>query len=141
MLVDTLFGTKLGMTRVYNDVGAAIPVTAIQVGPCVVVQRKTTETDGYTAVQLGYRDKKEKASNRPELGHFKKGGVTPKRLVQEIRVNEASLAELKEGAAIQLKDVFKVGDIVDVSGTSKGHGFSGVIKRHNFRGPASITAT
>ncbi|MBQ6687053.1 MAG: 50S ribosomal protein L3 [Bacilli bacterium] len=127
-----ILGRKVGMTQVFTKEGKLIPVTVVEVEPNVVMQVKTLETDGYSAVQLGVFDKKEKNSSKPAVGHAKKANTTPKRFLKEIRDVDASynLGD-KIGA-----DVFEVGDIVDVTGTSKGKGFEGTIKRHNqSRGP------
>jgi len=127
-----ILGRKVGMTQVFTKDGKLVPVTVVEVEPNVVMQVKTVETDGYSAIQLGVFDKKEKNSSKPAVGHAKKAGTTPKRFLKEIRDVDASynLGD-KIGA-----DVFEVGDIVDVTGTSKGKGFEGTIKRHNqSRGP------
>ena len=127
-----ILGRKVGMTQVFSKDGKLIPVTVVEVEPNVVMQVKTVETDGYSAIQLGVFDKKEKNSSKPSVGHAKKANTTPKRFLKEIRDVDASynLGD-KIGA-----DVFEVGDIVDVTGTSKGKGFEGTIKRHNqSRGP------
>jgi large subunit ribosomal protein L3 len=128
-----ILGTKLGMTQVFDEVGRAIPVTVIQAGPCTVTQIKTKQTDGYTAVQVGYSDVKPKALNKPELGHLAKSGATPVRHLHEYRLADTSSFELGQ----QIKaDLFAPGQIVDVIGTSIGKGFAGFQKRHNFkRGP------
>ena len=128
-----LIGKKVGMTQIFDEAGKVIPVTVIEAGPCVVAQIKTKETDGYDAVQLAFGDKKEKNSNKPELGHFKKANTTPKRFLKEIRGVDVSNYQL--GMEIKA-DIFENGEMVDVTGTSKGKGFQGVIKRHNqTRGP------
>lgn len=133
MMKKAIVATKLGMTQIFDENGKFIPVTVLQAGPCTVIQVKTLESDGYEAVQLGYLEKKERRANKPEKGHFDKAGVTPKRHVKEFRLDNA--AEYEVGAEIKA-DVFVAGDRIDVSGTSKGKGFQGVIKRHNHaRGP------
>jgi large subunit ribosomal protein L3 len=121
------------MTQVFDEVGRAIPVTVIQAGPCTVTQIKTKQTDGYTAIQVGYGDVKPKALNKPELGHLDKSGATPVRHLHEYRLADTSSFELGQ----QIKaDLFAPGQIVDVIGTSIGKGFAGFQKRHNFkRGP------
>ena len=124
--MKTLLGTKVGMTQILGEDGVAIPVTLIKAGPVTVTQVKTVETDGYTAVQLGYGDGKNLSN--AVAGHVKKAGVTPKTL-KEVRVDE--LGELKVGDAVDVA-VFEVGDNVDVTGVSKGKGFAGTIKRHNY---------
>lgn len=126
-----LIGKKLGMTRLFTEDGRWIDVTVLEAGPCTVVQRKTKETDGYDAVQLGYDDVNEKRCNKPLRGHYKKAGIAPKRTLRELRVGENS--ELGQGDEVKA-DIFTAGDRVDVSGKSKGKGFAGVIKRHGFSG-------
>ena len=126
-----LIGKKLGMTRVFAEDGRWIPVTVVEAGPCAVVQRKTTEKDGYEAVQLGYGNRPERRCTKPELGHFEKAGVGPQQVVREFRV-DASVA-LKPGDQV-LADVFSAGERIDVVGVSKGKGFQGVQKRHGFKG-------
>lgn len=121
-----ILGKKLGMTQVFTPEGLVIPVTVIQAGPCTVLQKKDAENDGYEAIQIGFEDKKEKNANKPELGHAKKAGATPKRYVKEIR----GMSEYEVGQEIKA-DLFAAGEFVDVTGTSKGKGFQGVIKRHN----------
>ncbi|HEY9694528.1 MAG TPA: 50S ribosomal protein L3 [Oculatellaceae cyanobacterium] len=130
-----ILGTKLGMTQVFDEAGRAIPVTVVQAGPCTVTQVKTKQTDGYTAIQLGYKQVREKTLNKPELGHLAKSGAAPLRHLQEYRLDDASNFQLGQ----ELKaDLFTNGEIVDVIGTSIGRGFAGYQKRHNFkRGPMS----
>ena len=130
-MITALLGKKLGMTRVFTEDGRWIDVTVLEAGPCTVVQRKTKDNDGYDAVQLGFGDIKESRCNKPMTGHFSKAGVSPKRTLRELRIEEGS--ELKAGDEIKA-DIFQSGDRVDVSGTSKGKGFAGVIKRHGFSG-------
>lgn len=128
-----ILGKKLGMTQVFTPDGLVIPVTVIEAGPCTVLQKKDVENDGYEAIQIGFADKKEKNANKPELGHAKKAGTTPKRYVKEIR--NVQISEYEVGQEIKV-DLFAEGEFVDVTGTSKGKGFQGVIKRHNqSRGP------
>ncbi|NDW08329.1 50S ribosomal protein L3 [Dysgonomonas sp. 520] len=129
-----LLGKKIGMTSVFSAEGKNIPCTVIEVGPCVVTQVKTTETDGYEAIQLGYEDKKDKHTTKPEAGHFKKAGVTPKRHLAEFKGFEG----YKTGDVITV-DMFKEDTFVDVIGTSKGKGFQGVVKRHGFGGVGQAT--
>ncbi|MBN8560793.1 MULTISPECIES: 50S ribosomal protein L3 [Leptolyngbya] len=130
-----IVGTKLGMTQVFDEQRRAIPVTIIQAGPCPVTQVKTKETDGYSAIQIGYGECTEKALNKPALGHLKKSESPPLRHLMEYRVDNAGDYTLGQ----QLKaDLFEAGQIVDVVGTSIGRGFAGYQKRHNFaRGPMS----
>ena len=128
-----IIGRKVGMTQIFDENGVAIPVTVIEAGPCTVVQVKTTETDGYDAVQLGYGEVKEHKVNKPEKGHFTKGNVNPTKHLREFRVDNAS--EVKVGDEIKV-DIFAEGDTVDIQGKTKGKGFQGVIKRHGqSRGP------
>ena len=126
-----LLGTKLGMTQLWDDENRIVPVTVIQAGPCVVTQVRTPETDGYSAVQLGFGAVKAKKVTKPEAGHFAKAGVTPRRHLVELRTSDAS--EYTLGQEISA-DVFADADIVDVTGTSKGKGTAGVMKRHGFGG-------
>ena len=123
-----ILGRKLGMTQVFTEDGALIPVTVVEVEPNTVLQVKTKETDGYEALQLGYAEKKEAKATKPELGHAKKAGVSPKTFVREIRADELMNSEV--GSQIKV-DIFSAGDIVDVTGISKGKGYTGVIKRFN----------
>jgi len=125
-----ILGKKLGMTQIFDDAGNAVPVTVIQAGPCVVTQIKTKETDGYTAVQIGFDEVKEKALTRPELGHLAKSNSAPLRHLKEYRVDSVDGYEL--GQAITA-ETFEAGQLVDVSGNSIGRGFAGYQKRHNFR--------
>ena len=132
-----ILGRKLGMTQVWNADGQLVPVTVIDVAQNVVLQQKTVETDGYVATQLGFEDKREKLSNKPELGHVAKANTAPKRFIKEIRFNETlnELAGLAVGSVVS-GDMFKAGELIDVTGTSKGKGYAGAIKRHNqSRGP------
>ena len=123
-----IIGKKIGMTQIFDENGNVIPVTIIEAGPCVVAQKKTVETDGYASVQLGFEDIAEKKLNKAEKGHFKKAGVSMKRHLKEFRLDNA--AAMNVGDVISA-DTFVAGDRVDVTGTSKGHGYSGVIKRWN----------
>lgn len=132
-MLQGLIGRKRGMTQVFSATGEVIPVTILEAGPCWVVQKKTRERDGYTAVQLGFGEKKTKRTTKPLLGHFQRHGVTPKRWLREFRVDEQTLAELHEGQQVGV-DVFQGLRYVDVTGTSKGRGFAGVMKRHGFAG-------
>ena len=129
-----LIGKKIGMTRVFNADGKNISCTVLEVEPSIVTQVKTEETDGYSAVQLGYGDKKDKRSNKAALGHFKKANTSAKKKVIEFKGFDDS----KLGDSITV-DIFKVGEFVDVVGTSKGKGFQGVVKRHNFGGVGQAT--
>lgn len=130
-----ILGKKIGMTQIFTETGTLIPVTVIEVTPNVVLQKKTIETDGYVAVQLGYADKKENLATKPELGHVKKASTAPKRFVKEIAGEEMLAFEVGQ----EVKgNIFNVGELVDVTGTSKGKGYQGVIKRWNYHlGPAA----
>ena len=125
-----ILGQKVGMTRVYDDAGTITPVTVILAEPNAVLQVKTADNDGYSAAQVGVFDQKEHRVSKPELGHFKKAGITPKRFVREFEINGE---EVKQGDNLTV-DRFKVGQYVDVIGVSKGKGFQGPMKKHNFSG-------
>lgn len=132
--MNGLIGKKLGMTQVFDEVlGRQVPVTAIELGPCAVVQRKTAEADGYDAVQIGFADQKEHRVRKPRAGHFKKAGVAPKRHLREFRL-EAGDDELSVGDALTAAVVFEGVSHVDIIGTTKGRGFQGVVKRYNMGG-------
>ena len=133
-MLKAIIGKKVGMTQIFDENGKVVPVTVIEAGPCVVVQKKTIENDGYDAVQLGFKDVKERKLSKPQLGHTKKAGVSAKRYLKEFRLEDISA--LSVGDEIKA-DVFAEGDKVDITGISRGKGFSGVIKRHG----ASRTAT
>ncbi len=122
--------TKVGMTQIFNEDGVLTPVTVLQAGPCVVTQVKTEENDGYSAVQVGFVDKKEKGINKPQKGHFDKAGVAPKRFVREFRFENAE--EYTVGQEIKA-DIFAAGDKIDATATSKGKGYAGGIKRHGLK--------
>ncbi len=122
-----IIGKKVGMTQIFDESGKVIPVTVIEAGPCVVTQKKTVETDGYTAVQLGFEDIKEHKLSKPEAGHLKKAGVATMRHLKEFRLEGA--ADMNVGDTIKA-DTFAAGDKIDVTGISKGHGYQGVVKRH-----------
>ena len=130
-MVDTIMGRKLGMTQVFNDRGEVVPVSVIEAGPCIVTQLKSVETDGYVAVQVGFGEIRARLVNKPETGHFQKAGVDPTRYIREIRTDDTS--DDKLGDAIKV-DIFQPGMRVKVSGTSKGKGFAGVVKRFHFHG-------
>ena len=130
-MVDTILGRKIGMTQVFNDRGEIVPVSVIEAGPCIVTQLKSVETDGYVAVQVGFGEIRARLVNKPETGHFNKAGVDPKRHVREIRTEDTS--DVKLGDAIKC-DIFQPGMRVKVTGTSKGKGFAGVVKRFHFHG-------
>jgi large subunit ribosomal protein L3 len=128
-----LLGKKIGMTRVFDDRGVVVPVTAIEVGPCVVTQLRTQETDGYTGVQVGFDDAKPRTTPKPIIGHDAKAGTAPKRRHVEFRVSEKQLGEYELGQTITVGALANFA-FVDVAGISKGKGFQGVMKRHNFAG-------
>ncbi len=127
-----LIGKKIGMTQFYNTEGNVIPVTVIQTGPCVVVQKKENAKDGYNAIQVGFGSKKNQRVNKPEQGHMAKAGKGAFEVLKEFRLDDVS--QFQVGQEIKAADLFKTGDRIDVSGTSKGHGFAGVIKRWSFGG-------
>jgi large subunit ribosomal protein L3 len=127
-----MLGKKVGMTRVYSEVGAAIAVTAIETGPCIVLQKKSVEKEGYNAIQVGFGSKRDSRLSKPMAGHVKAAGKGGFYHIKEFRVSDLENYEL--GQEIQVADLFKVGDLVDVSGLSKGRGFQGVVKRHGFKG-------
>jgi len=130
-MVDQLLGKKLGMTRIFTEDGRSVTVTLLEAGPCTVVQRKTQSNDGYEAVQVGFGAVKKTSINKPTAGHFNKAGIEARRVLREFRVDGES--ELKIGDELKA-ELFSVGDYVDITGTSKGKGFAGVIKRHGFKG-------
>ena len=130
-MVDTILGRKIGMTQVFDDRGEVVPVSVIEAGPCIVTQLKSVESDGYVAVQVGFGDIRPRLVNKPETGHFKKSGLEPMRYVREIRTDDTSDYQL--GDTIKC-DIFQPGVRVKVSGTSKGKGFQGVVKRFHFHG-------
>ena len=123
-----IIGRKVGMTQIFDEAGKVIPVTVIEAGPCVVVQKKVAEKDGYDAVQLGFVDLPDRKANKPQIGHFKKAGLSVKKYVKEFKL--ANAAELNVGDEIKA-DTFAEGDRVDVTGISKGKGYAGVVKRWN----------
>ncbi len=124
----TMIGKKIGMTQIFDETGKVIPVTVIETGPCVVVQKKTVENDGYASVQLGYGDVKLNRVNKPMQGHFQKADVACKKTLKEFRLDDCDAVNVGD---VLKADIFTVGDAVDVSGTSKGKGFQGTIKRNN----------
>jgi large subunit ribosomal protein L3 len=135
MAVTGIIGKKLGMTQVYSPDGKAIPVTVVQAGPCVVVQRKTKEKDGYSAVQLGLvEQKKVKNVTKPMQGHFKKAGVPPCTILREVKLGDGEEAAVGDKVSVEM---FAAGDAIQLTGQSKGKGFQGVMKRHHFRGGAA----
>ena len=126
-MTKAILATKVGMTQIFNEDGVLTPVTVLQAGPCAVTQVKTVENDGYSAVQVGFVDKREKLVTKPMKGHFEKAGVAPKRFVQEFKLDNAEGYTLGQEITV---DVFVAGDKIDVTATSKGKGFAGAIKRH-----------
>ncbi len=130
-MVREIIGKKLGMTRLFSQEGNIVTVTVIEAGPCPIIQKKTREKDGYQALQVGFLPKKPKRVNRPLMGHVKKSGRGPFYILKELRVDEIDPYELGHEVTV---DIFQPGDLVDVTGMSKGKGFSGVMKRHGFRG-------
>ena len=129
-----LLGRKLGMTQVFAADGERIPVTVIQTGPCVVVGKRTTDKNGYSALQIGFEERPARLVNRPANGFFKKAGVKPQKFVREMRLPDAEVGRFEVGQEIKPSEVFQAGIPVDVMGTSKGKGFQGVIKRHHMSG-------
>jgi large subunit ribosomal protein L3 len=129
-----LLGTKLGMTQVWDENNKLVPVTVVEITPNVVTQLRTQEVDGYSAVQIAYGQIDPRKSNKPATGHFDKAGVTPRRHLTEVRTADAADYSLGQEIAV---DIFSAGQLVDVVGTSKGKGFAGVMKRHNFKGVSS----
>jgi len=136
--IKGVLGEKLGMTQVFDEAGRIVPVTVVQAGPCVVTQVRTPDVDGYSAVQLAYGGIDPRKVNKPEAGHFRKAGVPPRRYLIEVRTADASEYTLGQEVTV---DVFAAGQQVDVVGTSKGKGFAGVMKRHNFKGLSSSHGT
>jgi len=132
-----LIGKKVGMTSIYDANGKNIPCTVIEAGPCVVTQIRSKEKEGYDAIQLAFEDKKEKHTTKAELGHFKKAGITPKKVLAEFTRFEAG--HQKQFGDILKVDIFEEGEFIDVVGTSKGKGFQGVVKRHHFHGVGEAT--
>jgi len=128
-----ILGKKVGMTQVFSERGEAIPVTVIEAGPCFVAQIKTVEQDGYAAVQLGFEETKPKRLTQPQLKHLQKSNLPALRHLRELRIADDELVSLEEGQKLTV-DIFEEGEMVDVTGTSKGRGFAGVVKRYGFRG-------
>lgn len=129
--IKGILGTKLGMTQVFDEDNRVVPVTVVEAGPCVVTQIRTEEKDGYSAIQIAYGDIDPRKVNKPQSGHFAKAGVTPRRYVTEIRMDDVSNYEVGQDVTVEL-----FGDVkfVDVTGTTRGHGFAGAMKRHGFAG-------
>jgi len=129
-----LLGKKIGMTQVFGPDGERVPVTAIATGPCVVIAKRTPEKDDYSAIQLGFEEKKPQRTNRPLTAYFAKANVKPQQVVKEIRLSEADVAKYEVGQVLRAADVFQKGVAIDVVGRSKGKGFQGVLKRHHLGG-------
>ena len=129
--IKGILGTKLGMTQIFDDENRVVPVTVVEAGPCVVTQVRTKETDGYEAVQIAFGEIDPRKVNKPAAGHFKKAGVTPRRHVTEIRVEDASAYEVGQDVTVEIFNDVK---FVDVTGITKGHGYAGAMKRHGFAG-------
>jgi large subunit ribosomal protein L3 len=128
-----ILGKKVGMTQIFDDRGEVIPVTVIEAGPCYVAQIKSTDRDGYSAIQLGFAEVKTQRLNKPQLQHLRKSELPPLRFLRELRMPEDDTARFEEGQKVTV-DLFEAGEYVDVTGTSKGRGFAGVVKRHGFSG-------
>ena len=124
-----IMGIKVGMTQIFDEGGKAVPVTVVEAGPCTVLQKKNNDTDGYEAIQVGFYNLKENKANQPLKGHFKKANVKPLRFIREFRMDNVNNYEVGQDITV---DLFQADDIVDVVGTSKGKGFAGGVKRHNF---------
>ena len=129
--IKGILGTKLGMTQVFDEENRVVPVTVVEAGPCVVTQIRTKETDGYDAIQIAFGEIDPRKANKPAAGHFKKAGVTPRRHVAEIRMDDTSAYEVGQEVKV---DIFEGVTFVDVTGTTKGHGYAGAMKRHGFAG-------
>jgi large subunit ribosomal protein L3 len=134
MMTVCILGKKLGMTQVYDEKGNSIPVTVVEAGPCPIVQRKTQDRDGYVAVQMGFQAQREKRVNRPRKGHFDAAGVAPTRILREFRLDEDQDGEKFQVGEVISAETFLQGDVVNVTGTSKGKGFQGGVKRHGWSG-------
>jgi large subunit ribosomal protein L3 len=132
-MIQGLIGRKVGMTQIFLQDGTLASVTLIETGPCFVVQKRTLEKDGYEAIQIGFERVKPQRVTKPRLGHFKKAGIPPVGVLKEFRIFKGAVDDYKPGDIVKA-DIFKEGDIVDVTGKSKGKGFAGVMKRHGFKG-------
>jgi len=128
-----LIGKKLGMSQIFEEKGNVIPVTVVKAGPCYITQIKTKETDGYTSIQIGYEEVKENKLNKPKLGHLKKNNLLPLKILKEFKLKEDEVKQFSIGQKIDVS-IFKEGEYIDVTGTSIGKGFQGVVKRHGFHG-------
>jgi len=129
-----ILGKKVGMTRFFTETGETIPVTVIEAGPCPIVQVKTKENDGYEAIQIGFGQKKENRTNKPSRGHFKKANIQPVKVMREIRTDGLNVSELGQQITV---DLFKPGELVDITGISKGKGYAGVMKKWHFKGSSA----
>jgi len=138
---EGLFGTKLGMTQVFAEDGECIPVTVVRLGPCYVLGVKDSENDGYEAVQLGFEPRKAQKSNKPELGNFQKAGKGTFQYVNEVRCQVSALGWTELGKELKVQDIFKDGELVDVTGVSIGRGFSGVVRRYKVKGQPATRGT
>jgi large subunit ribosomal protein L3 len=132
-MIEGLIGRKIGMTELFLDDGTVVVATVIKAGPCFVVQKRTTEKDGYEAIQLGFEEVKPQRITKPLLGHLRKAGVPPLRFLREFEVLGGNIDDYKPGDIVKV-DIFKEGDVIDITGRSKGKGFAGVMKRHGFAG-------
>ncbi|HJL19760.1 MAG TPA: 50S ribosomal protein L3 [Sandaracinaceae bacterium LLY-WYZ-13_1] len=133
-----LIGKKLGNTQLFNEDGDVVRVTVVRVGPCTVLGKRTMDQDGYSALILGFEEKREKLVNKPEKGFFDKAGVAPQKVVRELRMPQDAIADLEVGQQLKPSEVFSEGQFVDVSGRSKGRGYTGVMKRWNFAGAGTV---
>jgi large subunit ribosomal protein L3 len=137
-----LLGRKIGMTQVFHEDGTALGVTAVSVGPCIVVGKRTVDKHGYSAIQLGFEEKPLRLASRPETGFYKKAGLEkPLRVLREVRLNPQDLDQYELGKVLKADEIFKVGDVVDVVGTSKGKGYQGVMKKHKMKGDSDTHGT
>jgi large subunit ribosomal protein L3 len=136
-----ILGRKLGCTQIFNDDGTVQRVTVIEAGPVVVLEKRTTEKHGYTALVLGFEERKEKHTSKPAAGFFKKVGTTPKRVVQELRCDPAFAAKWEVGQPLKLEEIFQAGQLVDARGTTRGRGFTGVVRRWGFAGAVTTHGT
>ena len=133
-IMEGLIGKKLGMTQIFNEDGQCIPVTVIKLGPCYVLQKKTVDKEGYNSLRLGFDETKENKLNKPRRGLYKKVKTPPLKIEREFRIGDEKLSVHNVGDSINVADIFKENDFIDVSGTSKGKGFQGVVKRYGFKG-------
>ena len=139
--MEGILGRKLGMTQIFNQLGDRVPVTVIQAGPCRVVRKRKVRGDGHTNVQVAFEECKEKALNRPLVGELEKRGLGPHRFLRELHVADGVAEGYEDGSELRVEAMFRPGDMVDISGTTKGHGFTGVMKRHGFAGAKATHGT